>query len=263
MESLSQKCTQIDFFYWADQCPYNSIIRKLLIPLKNDSQYSIHTYNLSNHPQLAKKLNIYSPTLLVFNNRVRWNGSITKNIIEKISKGDIPERKAYVVNNGKDLISGITKPLTEKTILETYKPCGCSKKSSCIEKAIWIKYLRNKYRIPHLGILHYFQGVCVGGAEFVPSLAVPYSIPKREDIAFLTCSFLSDDKADFRSLPLQALEDELPSYGFKYLIAIASEEVVFPNGTLQWFIDRGYVDLGQIYYEERDFARMHLIKKNL
>ena len=47
------------------------------------------------------------------------------------------------------------------------------------------------------------------------------------------------------------------------LIAVASEEVVFPNGPLEWFIERGYEDLGEVFCEENDQARMHLVKKKL
>ena len=53
------------------------------------------------------------------------------------------------------------------------------------------------------------------------------------------------------------------SLNYKSLIAIVSEDVVFPNGTLNWFKEKGYIDLGEVYYEERDFARMHLVKKDL
>ncbi len=263
MDNILQRCTQIDFYYWGDQCPYNNIIKNLLTSLKNDSRYSINTYDISDQPDIAKQLNMYSPTLLVFNNTLRWNGPITLKTIDLISKGSIPKRQPYIVKNSDNLIVGTTIPITEETVVDTYKPCGCSEKSCCAEKAMWVKSIRSNFEIPHIGILHYYKGSCVGGAEFVPSLAVPYSIPKGEDIAFLTCSFLSDNNADYKSLPLQVLENDLPKYGFKSLIAIASEEVVFPNGTLQWFMERGYEDLGQIYYEEYDSARMHLIKKNL
>lgn len=59
------------------------------------------------------------------------------------------------------------------------------------------------------------------------------------------------------------LEEELPELGFKSIIAIASEDTPFLNGPLDWFIDKGYTDLGFIYNEERHFAKMHLVKKDL
>lgn len=81
--------------------------------------------------------------------------------------------------------------------------------------------------------------------------------------AFLTCSYLSEEDYDYRSFPLMKLEEELVFLNYKSLVAIASEDVVFPNGTLNWFIEKGYIDLGEVCYEERDFARMHLVKKDL
>jgi hypothetical protein len=44
---------------------------------------------------------------------------------------------------------------------------------------------------------------------------------------------------------------------------VASEDVVFPNGPLVWFLTRGYADLGEVCHEERDGARMHLVSKRL
>jgi len=75
--------------------------------------------------------------------------------------------------------------------------------------------------------------------------------------------YLSDENADYKSFPLQKLEERLPHIGYTELIAIASEEVVFPNGPLKWFINRGYGDMGEVYYEKNDSARMHLIRKVL
>ncbi len=263
MGTILQEFTQIDFYYWSDQCPYNSYIRKTLSLLNDNPSFSVNTYDISIQPCLAEQVNMYSPTLLIFNNKVRWNGPITLTTIQSIAKGTIPNKKPYIVDNSNNLINGTTKSYTEETVLDTFKPCGCVDMSCCLEKAKWIQHIKNNFQIPHIGILHYFNNSCVGGAEFVPSLAVPYAIPKGENIAFLTCSFLSDSRADYRSLPLKVLERELPKFGFKYLMAIASEKVVFPNGTLQWFINRGYEDLGEINYEELDFARMHLIKKEV
>lgn len=105
------------------------------------------------------------------------------------------------------------------------------------------------------------NGNCVGGAEFVPSEEVPYAIPKSKDTAFLTCSFLSSAKLDFRSYPLNILENELTKLKYKALEAVVSREVMFPNGTLKWFENRGYEDFGIIYTEKQDNAEMHLLSK--
>ncbi|MEA1884929.1 MAG: hypothetical protein U9N62_10475 [Thermotogota bacterium] len=103
----------------------------------------------------------------------------------------------------------------------------------------------------------------MGGAEFIPSLVVPYNIPKKEDIAFLTCSYLSGETVDYKTYLLEKLEVELPGLRYTQLITIASEGVVFPNGPLEWFKKRDYLDLGELSFEQNEGARMHLLKKEL
>lgn len=251
----------IDFYYWGDQCPHNSRMRHLLSSL-DSSEYHVNFYDITDDYQTAKKLNIFSPTLMIFNDELRWNGPITIDIIKKISKGDIPIAQPYHIEVSNNLIVGSTKLLTEETVVDTCTPCLAGKEY-CYDKSKWIKKIKEDFGINHLGILHYWKKKCVGGAEYVPSLIVPYPIPKGKDSAFLTCLYLSDENADYKGYPLKILEAELLKFGYKTLVAIVSDKVVFPNGTLKWFMDRGYVDLGELYYEERDFARMHLVKKYL
>lgn len=256
---------KIDFYYWGVQCPHNEKIKNLLLSFKNNKKYHINFYDVSESHKVAKKINMYSPSLLIFNEKYRWNGPITKSKIQEIGKGNYPNKKPYTVKLSNESVTGKIRKLTEERVLDTYKPCGISSvnKGCCVSKGKWIKKIRNKYNIPYLGMLHYVDGECVGGAEFVPSLEVPYSIPKNKDIAFLTCSFLSDNEFDYRSLPLEKLEKKLPEMGFRELIAVVSEQVVFPNGTLEWFINKNYKDLGNFHYEKNDFAKMHLVKKKL
>lgn len=256
--------TKIDFYYWGDQCPHNSLLRDLLNKLMCNEKFNISFYDISKEHDMARRMNMYSPTLIVFDNKIRWNGPISLNIIQSIAQGNIPECKSYKVDLGRHIIKGNIKMLTEKNVFDTCICCAPWEKANCCSsKAEWIKQIRKEFNLPHLGVLHYYNNKCVGGAEFVPSLAVPYPIIKDKDIAFLTCSFLSEEDYDFKSYPLKKLEEELVLLNYKSLVAIVSEDVVFPNGTLNWFKEKGYVDLGEVYYEERDFARMHLVKKDL
>jgi len=255
---------KIDFYYWSDQCPHNDINRKMLGAYRNNERYKINYHDISDDFRLAEKMNLFSPTLLVFNDTFRWNGPIKKEQIEAFEKGEIPHRKPYKVNQSDNVIKGLLKPLDEKTVFDTYQPCARSfGESCCVSKSTWSKNIRERYGLKHLGFLHYVDGECVGGAEFVPSLAVPYNIPKKKDIAFLTCSYLSGEKVDYKSYPLEKLESELPNMGYSQLLTIASEEVVFPNGPLEWFEKREYIDLGELSFEQNEGARLHLIKKDL
>lgn len=256
--------TKIDFYHWGCQCPWISATKELLAELK-ETTFQVQTFDIAEDHELAEKMNMFAPFLLVFNEQHRWNGPITKSQIRELARGKYPRKQPYEVNVSRVVVTGELRELTEDTVDDTLKVCGFSSRhgQDCQAKGRWIKVIREKYTLPHLGLLHYAEGKCVGGAEFVPSLEVPYPIPKNEKTAFLTCSFLSCELFDYRSFPLARLEEQLRRLGFHELIAVASERVVFPNGPLQWFLERKYQDLGSVYYEENDFARMHLVSKKL
>lgn len=223
---------KIDFYYWGDQCPYNRMIRNLLEG--SGESYFIEFQDVSDDFDLAEKVKMFSPTLLIFDDTIRWNGPITKATIESIVEGKVPERKPYKIKIENEIIEGNLKELKTGTTLESWKPCVPSgDPSCCIAKRDWLEKIREEFSLPYLGLLHFYKNTCVGGAEFIPSIAVPYSIPKDRSTAFLTCSYLSYKNRDYKSYPLEVLIQNLPELGFNKLLANASEEVVFPNGTLK------------------------------
>src|SRR6056297_3308479 len=111
------KMLKIDFYYWGSQCPHNDINKKILDAYTNDERYKINYHDISDDFKLAEKMNLFSPTLLVFNDKYRWNGPIKREQIEAFQKDEIPHRKPYKVNQSDNVIKGILKPLDEKAFL--------------------------------------------------------------------------------------------------------------------------------------------------
>lgn len=255
---------KIDFYYWGDQCPHNSKMKRLLENLNETDNCKVNIFDISNDFDSALEKNIFSPTLSIFNDDIRLHGPLKKERIEGILNGDKPSPMQYKVDISTNIVKGELKNITEETVFDTCRTCALtSDRTICNDKAAWIKTIRTKFNLPHLGKLHYLGNECIGGAEFVPSVIVPYPIPRSDDAAFLTCVFLSDDTADNKSFPLQKLEEELPKLGYKSLMSIVAEESCFPNGPLEWFLIRNYIDLGELYYENMHIAKMHLVKKEL
>ncbi|MCL0059700.1 hypothetical protein M1O20_04345 [Dehalococcoidia bacterium] len=175
------------------------------------------------------------------------------------------KRKPYIVNQSTNIVKGKLVPITAETVEQSCEPCfGTDEKHLCSGKRDWVTMMLARAKSEHLGFLHFYKGKCVGGAEFLPSDLIPYPIPgKAESVAFLTCVFLSDENKDYKSYPLEALIEHLRARAFKNLLAIASEDVVFPNGPLWWFLAQGFVDKGKLFYEAEAHARMHLVEMPL
>ncbi len=254
----------IDFYYWGVQCPHNYSNMKVLKTIEEKYNVNVNYIEMSEHQDRVKELNIYSPTFTIFNKKLRWTGPITEELIVKYLEGETLQRTPYVVRSENIRVEGELK-LFIPTLSSDIKKLCCSKKcqSSFQEKSKWLNQVMTDYELKHLGVLHYVENDCVGGVEYIPTLAVPYDIPKSLDSVFLTCVFLSDPIYDYKSHPLEKLEKELKSDGYKKIYAVTSKEVAFPNGPLEWFVEQGYIDKGHLYYEENDGAEQHLVEKQL
>ncbi|MCD2347140.1 hypothetical protein [Clostridium guangxiense] len=249
---------QIDFYYWGTQCPINYETIKLLNSL-DSNLFRISFYDITDDKALTKKMNMYFPFLTVFDDCIRWRSPINITLINKMRNGEKVKEKPYIVDIPSNKYKGKLIELTNETINEVKDCCtmsGCS--DGCKAKGEFLSQVDGEF----LGYLHFNNNRIIGGAEYVPSIFVPYDIPKDEKTAFLTCSYLSYDlEFDNKSYPLKTLEKQLKSK-FKRIIGISDEKGVFPNGNLKWFQNNGYKDEGLVSIEE-DYAKLHVVSKNL
>ncbi len=254
----------IDFYYWGDQCPFNSINIKQLNKLQELENFDINYYDFSSTTELAKDKSFFSPTFTIINNSFRWTGPLWDSDIEKLKMGILPTRFVIDAIDGSVIIEKDLIKLNKLNSIFIKDKCTSSQcEKECLKKSEWLGKLEVKYNLDFLGILHVEKNRCIGGAEFIPSLETPYNIPKSDEIAFLTCIYSSDSYFDFKDYPLRELEKLLFEAGFNKLCGIASEYRTFPNGTLNWFLDRGFEKVKFLYYEEVDMAEQYLFQKKL
>lgn len=246
----------IDFYYWNYQCPISNETIELLDNYKNICKVNLS--DVTDRQDITSKIAMYYPFLTIFNDSTRWRGPLNQEILEKFVNGESLIEKPYVISLGTEEFQGEIVELNGETVGLLAKGCtmnNCS--TSCIKKGTFLKTIGSDY----FGILNLHEGKVVGGIEFVPSLKVPYDVPKNEKTAFLTCLYHSSDKYDFKAYPLRVLEEKL-SASYNEVIAITDEFGTFPNGNLEWFIRQGYLDSGVIS-EEEDYCKLHLVRKRL
>lgn len=256
----------LKFFYFGYQCPHNAYLLARIKTIAWQERAPLELYDFASDEAVCSKYRIFSPTMLLVNDELRWHGPFTREQVLAMLDGDEEmEPRAYTVDQSDDVVRGDLQPITPQTALSTCEPCtGSSDTGFCRGKAEWVGDTLRSAGLSHLGYLHFMNGRCVGGAEFLPSTSVPYPIPdKRKDNAYLTCSFLSDDKKDFRTHPLMRLIEDLRMRGFTTLSTAASKEVVFPNGPMSWFERKGFRDKGVLITEELHRAEIHYMQLEL
>ncbi len=255
----------LKFFYFGNQCPHNCHLLARVKTVAWQEHIPLQLYDLTEDPSMAEKCRVFSPNLLIVNDKYRLHGPFTREKVHSMLDDEDVEPSKYVIKQSDNVVRGDLVAITSDSVLETSTACAGSEDSGlCRGKSEWVDKTLTKTGLKHLGYGHRVSGKCVGGAEFLPSVIVPYPIPdKREDNAFLTCSYASDEESDFKTYPLEALERDLAEWGFAIISVAASSEVVFPNGPIAWFSKKGFEDRGLLIEEEMHGAEIRYLQKRL
>ena len=245
---------QIDFYYWGSMCPISDEIVQTLSRYKTKLDIQLH--DITNNPDLAKSKNIFFPFLTIVNNEKRYYGPISETFLQTLCSGTMPKETPYKISMGTAKKSVTVRPITKDNYSQASQCTGRRNCSDCGQKVKMYQNLSDEI----IGFMNTDEETLLGGAEYFPSLYVPYDIPKGEEIAFITCVYLSDESFDYKSAPLKALEQYL-SGKYKKAVVISDEEGTFPNGDAKFFEKNGYHDEKVIF--EDDYCRLHLFTKEL
>lgn len=245
---------KIDFYYWGSMC---SISVEILYELNRyKEKVNINTYEISNDLPTCKNNKIFFPFLTVINNVNRYYAPITQKFMEQVISGVIPVEKPYIPKLGTESVTKTIKPITK----DNYNIASqCTSRVNCLGCGSKI----TMYDAIHediYGFMNLSGNHLLGGVEFVPSNLVPYDIPKGEETAFITCTYLSNKDYDYKSAPLMALEDYLKNI-YKKVLVISDEMGIFPNGNLEFFLKNNYKDQAIVF--EDDYCKLHLMAKIL
>lgn len=245
---------KIDFYYWGSICPITTEILNLMS--EYEDKVDIYLHDISNDSESCKINNIFFPFLTVLNEVNRFYSPISRKFMEEIAVGIIPKEKPFIPKLGTKIISETIKPIRKDNYIFASK---CTSRKNCLGCGSKIE-MYNSMNEEIYGFINALENKLLGGAEFVPSKYVPYDIPKDEDIAFITCVYLSNKEYDYKSAPLKALENYLRS-NYKKVLVISDELGVFPNGNLDFFMKNNYIDEGIIF--EDSYCKLHLMSKLL
>lgn len=246
---------KLDFYYWASMCPLNVEMQNILMAHKDHIELAL--YDISENPQLAKSKQMYFPTMTVLEDSSRFYSPIQHAFAERVCNGILPAEKPYRPKLGTQEYRGTIVPITHDNY---HIACRCTGQRCLGSSASKAEFLR-KHGISVFGFMNQSEDRLLGGAEYIPSLLVPYDVPRDERTAFITCVYLTDSEFDYKTAPLTALEHYLAGQ-YDRVIVVSDEIGVFPNGDLAFFLRNGYTDMGVIYTDET-YCTLHLMNKRL
>lgn len=247
---------KVDFYYWSYQCPLNNIMLEILREYEEELEISYH--DISNDFALAEEVNMFFPTLTVVNDTHRYFSPIRKSFLDALCRGEVPIEKPYRPSLGTIEVKGRVVAINKNNFHIASQCTGQKCIESCNKK---FEFYENKSDSSFGYINIDSNNNLLGGAEYIPSLEVPYNIPKDNNTAFLTCVYISDNDFDYKSEPLRVLEKQL-ALKYNKILVISDEVGVFPNGDLKFFMKSGYTDEGIISIE-KDYCKLHLMSKKL
>ncbi len=241
---------KVDYYHFGGQCPLSHASIALLKEFSDT--FDLTTHDVRNDEAAAKAQNMFYPSLMVVSGR-RYFAPLSRAFLKRLAAGEFPKEKPYIVEHGTTEKVGKLAPLSEENI-------GLAGHCTGRKDLSKMRFLKEQQGEVY-GVLNVENGELLGGAEALPSLSVPYPIPKSPRYAFLTCVYPAEEKIDAKAAPLRGLEQELAKR-FDKLYAVSANIGTFPNGDLEWFLKQGYKDEGVVAIEE-EYATLHLVSKTL
>ena len=167
----------LKFFYFSYQCPHNAYLLARIKTIAWQERIKLHLFDVSNDEETCKRYNIFSPTMVVVNDKYRWHGPFSKETILEMLEGEFEGPVAQVVNQSENVARGELVAITPDSVLQTCVPCiDMEDKGLCTGKSEWVGDMLRQTGLRNLGYLHLIDRKCVGGAEFLPSKHVALNI---------------------------------------------------------------------------------------
>lgn len=246
---------RLDFYHWGYQCPLNDEMLRLLA--RYADRLELHIHDITGNPGLAMEQRMFFPTLAVAEGRRRYFAPLTVRFLDALCSGLLPEELPYRPKLGRTPVEAAVRPIRRENCTLAGRCTGRERPTGCMKKAGFLQAMG----LEVFGFQHLRGTTLLGGAEYVPSLQVPYPIPKDNETAFLTCVYCTDNRYDGKTAPLRTLEAFLSSR-YRRVCAVCDEAGIFPNGDLAFFLGNGYRDRGVVSVEP-GYCTLHLMEKQI
>ena len=246
----------VQFIYFGGQCPWKEWMIEQIISSTEILGIKYELIDLMEYPEYAEKYELFFPFTTIFDNSLKIPSPISAGEIIKITKDGYNIQTRISSNTRKKGKAEKISTLTIENIQDSCLICNASiNPGYCFSKTNWA--LKINQLVPNniLGFISYNNEETAAVVEFLPSILVPYPIPKKEKSnLFITCIYSSFFQGpDYRGEILEKATEYLSENNFDRISVISGVNGAFPNGPKDFFIDYGFSvkkELGEVYLKE-------------
>ncbi|MDD5683304.1 MAG: hypothetical protein PHO82_08225 [Mesotoga sp.] len=226
---------EMSVYYFDDQCPWNQLALLQARSAARVLGLRLIEFNLA---EVGSDLPVFFPFSLVHKNHM-IAGPVPANFIVEIVKGF---RTVAPQNETADKPSGKCdnlRPYSRESLKDACNVCTNGTGRGTEEKVNWYNRFRGEDKI--FGFVSYFNKRPVAFCEVIPSSYSPYSIPKNDRTAFITCIYSSpDEPLDFRGELIDEVIAESKRRKYERIEVLSGVRSPFPNGPKRFFESIGF-----------------------
>jgi len=225
----------IRVYYFDDQCPWNQLG---LLQARSAARVLGLKLTELNLIEASSDYSVFFPFSLVHGN-FRIAGPVPSSFIVEIVTGMrkvVQQNETVAKPPGK---CDRLRPYSRESLRDACNICTNWTGRGTEEKINWYRRFRDEDKI--FGFVSYVNERPVALCEMIPSSFSPYSIPKDNSTAFITCVYNSPDEPfDFRGELIDEVIAESRRRKYKRIEVLSGIRSPFPNGPASFFESKGF-----------------------
>jgi len=233
--------------HFGAQCPWQPWVVEQAQQAAEQLDGTVHVADVAKQPELAAYYRLFFPFMTVVDGTRVVSPLLAEELLHIAADGLVVPPATFT-SWGPPAQAEAILPLTAVNITDTCGLCiRADKWRGCQAKAKWAASITRKVSDGVLGFVAYQGSEAVGVVEFLPAPLIPYPLPDRKpDVAFITCIYSTEDRADSRGQLLEWLAGYLQSTGYRELQVIAGQHTAYPNGPQTFFLQYSFQPVSEL-----------------
>lgn len=240
---------KVHFLHFGAQCPWKAWMKEQAREAAGLLGAEFDATDVTGRPELAERHGMFFPFLTVINGLLRFPAPApARRLVELAREGishciQLPERMSRSVQGDR------LRRLTPRAVVQACRLCLPQDFPAAgrNEKQAWAEGIVQQVKSRDLGLLLFDGGKPVAAVEHLPSVLVPYPLPRKErTLGFITCLYSHGNGLDYRPQVLESFLKLAHRHGYTEVQVVAGRAGPYPNGPAAFFLRHGFRELARL-----------------